>query len=603
MSYSLSVIHLRNIILLSLFFMIGCRQAEMAPTEIAEQRATVRPTMTAIIRPSATPSPPPTNTPTPTLTPSPTPTPTATAVAITINNALPATTVNEPEPVGGAPCGLVDTFDFPIDPPLALNVSRGGQDFGVFRNRYGKYHAGEDWGAPSGRRNLGEPVYGIGNGRVMYAAPNGWGRDKGVVIIEHVFPDGDSILSFYGHLDPPSVVLRAGECVKRGDQVGNIGDPRTSPHLHFELRTHMPYQPGPGYWAEDPTTVGWIPPSHTIWQQRILTQPNVDWTRPFTRTSKPIGMLNEASTLLLADREVLNINLNEGSIQDSVLPEDDNLDLLLVPEQNNLYTMNQPGELTKWILDVDSDAFVAEWSLELGKRGRTTLHPAPNDGVIVAVQATLFHVDESGELLWQFELEERPSYWASSANQTIFTTETPPAVWRIGEDQLPEQVANVTGIPILNEDILQVYAQDAVYEVREDTAVSTYPLPNGFLRFGDARALPNGRLLVAHTDIFDQRLLAFDSDGALLWERSYADLFPNNVQLLIFNEQPYFVTSKTTGVTTIVDIYAVDMETAVLTHIFTGGTRTTFSRNYWITPTQNGFMLSLNESLIYLIIE
>lgn len=589
------------ILLLFVLLVIGCRQAEVAPIEIAAQPATRRPTMTATIRPSSTPTATATNTPTPTLTPSPTPTPTATAVSIQIQSELPDLDTNEAEPVVGAPCGLVDTLDFPIEPPLALNVSRGGQDFGVFRNRYSKYHAGEDWGAPSGRRNLGEPVYGIGNGRVMYAAPNGWGRDKGVVIIEHSLLDGDHVLSFYGHLDPPSVILRAGDCIKRGDQVGNIGDPRTSPHLHFEMRTHMPYQPGPGYWEEDPTTVGWIPPSQTIWQQRMLAQPNVDWIRPYTNTSKPIDMLNEASMLLLASRTVMNVNLNDGSIQDSVLPEENIIDVLLIPQQNRLYSVNQQGELMQWMQT--QEGFAAEWSTELSKRGRTTLHRAPNGGAIVAIQNVLFHVNKDGELLWQFELEERPSYWANTAEQTIFAIDNPPSLWRIKGEDLPEQIAEVTGIPLLNDTTLQVYAQNAVYHVEADMAVSAYPLPNGFLQFGDATSLTNGRFLIAHTDIFDQRLLAFAADGTLLWQRSYAELFPDDVQLLSLNDQPYFVTRKTTGVTTILDIYEIDMETAVLTHIFTGGTRTTFSRNNWITPVNDGFMLSINDDLVRLLSE
>ena len=32
-------------------------------------------------------------------------------------------------------------------------------------------------------------------------------------------------------------------------------------HEHFEIRTHMPEEPGPGYWPTDPTEAGWLPPS------------------------------------------------------------------------------------------------------------------------------------------------------------------------------------------------------------------------------------------------------------------------------------------------------------------------------------------------------
>ncbi|HZY45078.1 MAG TPA: M23 family metallopeptidase, partial [Anaerolineae bacterium] len=66
-----------------------------------------------------------------------------------------------------------------------------------------------------------------------------------VVIVRHVFNDGRTILSFYGHLDPPSVVLNVGDCVERGQQVGEIGKPRGRPHLHFEIRHHLPARPVP----------------------------------------------------------------------------------------------------------------------------------------------------------------------------------------------------------------------------------------------------------------------------------------------------------------------------------------------------------------------
>ena len=168
---------------------------------------------------------------TPTITP--TPTPTAVPISITLLRSQQSTPASEP----GARCGVVDTLDFPLDPPDAKNVRFGGQDFGAFRDTYYGYHAGEDWWGTGGDvSSFGAPVHSIGHGVVTYAEPNGWGRDKGVIIIRHTFPDGSRILSFYGHLHPPSVTLRLGDCVVRGDQIGQIGQPRSSPHLHFEIR-------------------------------------------------------------------------------------------------------------------------------------------------------------------------------------------------------------------------------------------------------------------------------------------------------------------------------------------------------------------------------
>ena len=246
-----------------------------ANTPPASATPSITPTFTAV--PTQTPS----NTPTPTITPSPTATPTPTALPLVVSNSLRSQQTNDPVPNGTAACGFVDLFDFPIDPPNAANVSRGGGDFGVFRERYDKFHAGEDWGGPNNRPNLGTPVYSIGHGLVTYAQPLGWGRDKGVVIVEHTFADGRTVLSFYGHLDPESVLLTPGTCVQRGQLVGLIGQPRGFPHLHFEVRTQAPYQTLTGYWPEDPRTQGWLWPSQEVWAARVAAVPGVAWARPF----------------------------------------------------------------------------------------------------------------------------------------------------------------------------------------------------------------------------------------------------------------------------------------------------------------------------------
>ena len=191
-----------------------------------------------------------------------------------------------------APCGRVDLFDFPLDPPDADSINGGGGDFGVYRGRYSKYHAGEDWWFSRGGSNLGKPVHSIGHGLVTYAQPLGWGRDQGVVILRHTYEDGREILSFYGHLDPDSVVLTPGECVARGEQVGKIGNPRGSPHLHLEVRTHLPYAPGTGYWTEAPTLAGWLPPSETIWNGRLAGSPGVLWSATISFNSGAIKRLS-----------------------------------------------------------------------------------------------------------------------------------------------------------------------------------------------------------------------------------------------------------------------------------------------------------------------
>jgi hypothetical protein len=218
-----------------------------------------------------------------------------------------------PESQRGAPCGIVDFLDFPLDAPEGGRAN-ARWSFGRYSERYSGIHAGEDWSMTGD--SLGRPVYSIGHGTVLYAQPLGWGVDQGTIIVRHVFTDGHSILSFYGHLQPDSVTLRPGTCVTRGQQIGLIGKPRGRPHLHFEIRGIFPDQPGPGYWSTDPALAGWQPPTEYIWDQRVSTSPGVKWTRPFTSPNSTLAGLLISGTLAVSDRDqLLALDAETGRIQ------------------------------------------------------------------------------------------------------------------------------------------------------------------------------------------------------------------------------------------------------------------------------------------------
>src|SRR5688572_25737650 len=80
-----------------------------------------------------------------------------------------------------ADCGIVDELSFPVN-TTAYTLA---QDFAVASSRHqGMYHTGEDWYGGRGT-SFGQPVSAIAKGRVTYSYATGWGRDAGVVIIEH----------------------------------------------------------------------------------------------------------------------------------------------------------------------------------------------------------------------------------------------------------------------------------------------------------------------------------------------------------------------------------------------------------------------------------
>lgn len=101
--------------------------------------------------------------------------------------------------------------------------------FGMRRNPFNgegrEVHEGLDIAV-----DFGTPVTATADGLVIYAAPHaGYGN---LVIVYH----SNGITSRYGHLSRISV--EAGQRVKRGDQIGNVGSTgrSTGPHVHYEIR-------------------------------------------------------------------------------------------------------------------------------------------------------------------------------------------------------------------------------------------------------------------------------------------------------------------------------------------------------------------------------
>jgi murein DD-endopeptidase MepM/ murein hydrolase activator NlpD len=130
---------------------------------------------------------------------------------------------------------VADGFDFPIG---------HGEARGYYKARGFRAHGhmGEDWdGTGGGDTDLGDPVYVIGDGIVVFARDchQGWGN---VIIVRHVYREGGStrtIDSLYGHLN--KILVRRGQTVKRGQQIAQIGNAHGlyDAHLHLEVRKNI----------------------------------------------------------------------------------------------------------------------------------------------------------------------------------------------------------------------------------------------------------------------------------------------------------------------------------------------------------------------------
>jgi murein DD-endopeptidase MepM/ murein hydrolase activator NlpD len=100
------------------------------------------------------------------------------------------------------------------------------------------FHPGEDWnGRGGGNTDLGQPVYAVSEGTVVFARDNF--RLGKIVMIAHRNPGGEIFYSVYMHLKDMEVA--PGEGVKRRQKIGSVGRgykdaTYESAHLHFELR-------------------------------------------------------------------------------------------------------------------------------------------------------------------------------------------------------------------------------------------------------------------------------------------------------------------------------------------------------------------------------
>ena len=494
-----------------------------------------------------------------------------------MRSGLLATPVSQP----GAPCGVVDILDFPVGPPDGVGYA-ARWSFGRNSGRYDGIHAGEDW-VQDGGQSLGEPVTSIGHGMVTYAQPLGWGVDRGVVIVRHIFPDGSTFLSFYGHLDPPSVVLRAGDCVARGDRVGAIGKPRGRPHLHFEIRTHLPDDPGPGYWPVDPQRAGWKIPSDTIWNYRIQISPGVMWTRPFTAIgSTGIGLLSDGTLAALDDRQLIGIDPLDGSLRWSQ-PVSGTIYRSIIDATGAAIYLSNRGSAVQTFDALGSPL----WQIDFGDPNQLALMPLPGGGVIVHFDQQLIGMSASGEQLWQIDRVAPPLAWTLAGDRLVFTSAgEQPILYTLERSGQISITARIAGRPIAVGDQIFIYHPLGVYRLEPETrsARLLVPLDPGAFDAGDIAALPDGSFVVSHRGQADRRLIAINANGTLRWDRSVADLGSQPPRLLVVGDRIYAIAEDGA-------VLSIDPITGDARRMFDGGNPLRVAGAAWAFATAGGRML------------
>ncbi len=112
-------------------------------------------------------------------------------------------------------------------------------------------HHGVDIAGDTADKTLNQPIYAARDGKVIAAGPaDGYGN---WIVIEHDV-SGQKYTTVYGHMFDDGVMVKVGDTVKAGQQIGKIGSngESTGPHLHFELWSGSPLTTGKPI---DPTSI------------------------------------------------------------------------------------------------------------------------------------------------------------------------------------------------------------------------------------------------------------------------------------------------------------------------------------------------------------
>jgi len=162
----------------------------------------------------------------PTVAPVPTatPQPVLTATPIPIPTAYPSWESTLPQYGGWNGAGQCWG---PVAAPIGNGYFVWPTDHHVLVGRnYSYWHPGLDLGG-----NLGDPLYAVDSGAVVYAGWNNYGYGN-LVIIDH----GNGWHTLYAHFN--EIYVACGEAVTQGQIIGAAGTTgnSTGPHLHFEMR-------------------------------------------------------------------------------------------------------------------------------------------------------------------------------------------------------------------------------------------------------------------------------------------------------------------------------------------------------------------------------
>jgi hypothetical protein len=414
-------------------------------------------------------------------------------------------------------CGVVDAIRLPID--NIIELTRGYDDFGLYRERFGGLHTGIDIAFD----RLGDPIYAAARGRVTYSDPVGWDTEKGVVIVEHTFPDGNLYYTGYGHVEQTDTIFLTpvDTCVEMGDVIAAVGWPsRGRPHLHYEIRTFLPNEGGPGYVSENPLLDGWLHPLDftMLWQTRLLPGYVTSASFQSVPSLPPVSL--DSGGYAIASADVIEGVTATGATLWRV-QGDDVITGLAALSGDRVIARTRAG----LVMVLQGGNYRALWTVQGPEQPFVKL--PDSETLVFVTNAGLAAYDANGTLLWtsQAALGGRISYFGSSRTQVMLGIRSETAhVWSLFD--------GVNGMLMDNGSVDTSLAATPAYDdswyLLDGAQLSRYadgrltPLSNiGQLAGRTARMSADANGVYIYTADTSNTLLALTTQGEILWRTTY----------------------------------------------------------------------------------
>lgn len=451
-----------------------------------------------------------------------------------IASAAPALTQDGP-PLPFAPCGVADAIDYPIDSVVTVTLATGYDDFGIFRNRFGGNHVGIDVGF----REEGEPVRAAARGMVTYANIEGWDTERGVVIIAHIFPDGNRYFTVYGHLEQTNdhSLPQPGTCVEMGDVIGAIGVPTLSlPHLHYEVRDFLPDDGGPGYISGDPLQTGWFHPLDftQLWQVRFSDAFADHVTLPLVPSLPPVPLAN--GSVAAASGQSVSMISRQGDLLWRVNMDDIVSGIESLPD-NRVVARSRSGQTVV----LSGGRYQALWNIEGPDVPFIRLHDAL---IFVTHGGGLAAYDFSGQALWTLvprTSDDAPviAFERGAASVALAVQVEDGVLWRVvNRFGMPLHETTFASRPLIaaSDDGWLLLADDQLIDVH---GVSGHSVHNRLIaRLDDVQPRVSAQIVAdragnsyVYLADFNRTLLSLDADGQERWRVRYPDGAPTPLPL------------------------------------------------------------------------